>query len=83
MSQALAATAGHRGTELVALSTVTADLVALRARNHATYRSSLAADGRHLPENLADVVADVTTFADPLVDGGVGTAWDSAARRWT
>ncbi len=67
----------------MALSTVTADLVALRARNYATYRSSLAADGRHLPANLADVVADVTTFADPLVDGGAGMARDFAARRWT
>ncbi|WP_432507410.1 hypothetical protein [Kineococcus arenarius] len=57
--------------------------MALRARNYATYRSSLAADGRHLPANLADVVADVTTFADPLVDGGAGMARDFAARRWT
>lgn len=82
MRAAVDATAAHRGVELQPLSEVLLDLVRLRAVAFGAYRRSSASDGEHLPAALAEVVADVITFADPLVTDGPAATWESSSRRW-
>lgn len=73
-----------RGTTVGPLSSAIDDIVELRAAAYAAYRRSLGADGEHLPGSFGDVVAAVTTFADPLSEAAhESTIWRAASRRWT
>lgn len=82
-SGALLATAGHRGTALVPLSDALGNLVELRARTYAAYRSGLGPDGAHLPDDFDVVVRAVATFADRLVEHADGPLrWNPRARDW-
>lgn len=81
--RALLATAAHRGTEVVALSTVLRDLVELRAGTYVAYRGGLGPDGRDLPSDFALVVQAVIDFADRLAEEAPGSrSWDPVTRRW-
>ena len=73
LTTALHNTANHRGIELRPLSKAISDLPTRRqgdaARNH--------------PESFAEIVATVTSFADPLVAGAARVlAWDPDDRTW-
>jgi hypothetical protein len=47
-----------------------------------TIRTGRAAE---VPAILADVIADVTAFADPVLAGALdaGASWEPAGRRWS
>lgn len=80
---ALLATVAFRGTELVPLSDVTADLVDLRAASYRTYRTRLGPDGAGLPAEFDEILAAVIAFADPLTaPTSVTMTWDPQGRRW-
>ena len=80
--RALEATTAHRGIEVLALSTVIADLVQLRARTYSAYRAGLGPDGQHLPSSFETVVQAVTDFADGLLEAARPRKWDHRTRRW-
>lgn len=80
---ALLATCRHRGTDVVELSTAIGDIVELRGRAYAAYRTGLGPDGAGLPEDFAIVVNAVITFADPLAaDAAPTSTWHCATRHW-
>jgi Nucleotidyl transferase AbiEii toxin, Type IV TA system len=80
--EALLATTTHRGTDVVALSTVIGDLVALRSQTYQAYRSGLGPDGETLPA-VPEVVDTVATFADRLAETAPPTtAWNPSPRHW-
>lgn len=68
MRQALLATAGYRGVALLPLSDVIGALPTVRQPAYDAFRRRLGPDGTHLPTDLAEVVADVIRFVDPLID---------------
>jgi hypothetical protein len=83
MRAALQATASHRGVTLRPLSTVIGDLATIRQTTYHAFRRRLGPDGTHLPADLADVVADLIRFIDPLTDDGEpATIWDPVMRSW-
>lgn len=80
---ALVETAKYRGTPIAALSAVIGNLISLRAKSYAAYRSGLGPDGRHLPAEFETVVREVVAFADGLVGQTDGwSVWSPATRRW-
>jgi hypothetical protein len=81
---ALEATASHRGVQLRQLSKVTTGLDITRASTYTAYRNRLGEDARNTPEDFATVLADVISFADPvLTDPPPGnTRWDPVTRTW-
>jgi len=79
---ALLATAAHRRAALRPLSATIGQLTATRATAYRAYRTGLATDGDDLPLDLAKVIAAVTTFADPLIQGPPRHTWNPAARQW-
>ena len=79
---ALLATAAHRRAALRPLSATIGQLTATRATAYRAYRTGLATDGDDLPLDLAKVIATVTTFADPLIQGPPRHTWNPAARQW-
>ncbi|MBV9823758.1 MAG: nucleotidyl transferase AbiEii/AbiGii toxin family protein [Actinobacteria bacterium] len=81
--EALLATSAHRQAGLVPLSSVLGNLVGLRARAYAAYRTGLGPDGGKLPEDFSTVVSAVVTFADRLVEEAERTiTWNCASRSW-
>jgi hypothetical protein len=81
--EALLATADFRETTLAPLSFLLDNLVELRQTTYTAYRDSLGIDGNDLPANFGDVVAAVTTFADPLANPAAQhTRWRAAQRGW-
>lgn len=81
---ALVRTARFRDTTIRPLSAVIVNLVDLRAATYSAYRRSLGPAGQQLPEDFADVVANVVPFADPITNTTPRTAvWEARARRWT
>ena len=79
---ALLATAAHRHVALRPLSTAIGQLTTTRAAGYRAYRTGLATDGDDLPLDLAEIIAAVTTFADPLLQGPPRHTWNAASRRW-
>lgn len=80
---ALLATAAHRGTALIPMSDALGNLVELRARTYAAYRSALGPDRAHLPDDFDVVVRAVATFADRLVEpDGQSLHWNPRIRDW-
>lgn len=80
---ATTATAQHRDVTLVPIADVLTTLATDRRGGWRRYteRAGLAGD---VPPRFADVIAHVTAFADPLLDGRVTDAsWDPVARRWS
>lgn len=83
MREALLATAGHRGVALLPLSDVIGALPTMRQSAYDAFRRRLGPDGTHLPMNLAEVVADVIRFVDPLIDNEKSaTTWIPTIREW-
>ncbi|TDC52723.1 nucleotidyl transferase AbiEii/AbiGii toxin family protein [Jiangella ureilytica] len=80
---AFLATTEFRGSPAAPLSESIDDLVELRRTTYAAYRTSLRADGAHLPRDFAEVVAAVVTFADPLAEEHGQLRWSASARRWS
>ncbi|HEX2132605.1 MAG TPA: nucleotidyl transferase AbiEii/AbiGii toxin family protein [Actinophytocola sp.] len=82
-SAALNATAEHRHVAVQPLSQALGTFASLRQSAYDAFRRRLGVDGTHLPESLADVVAHVTRFADPLAgDDERWTTWDPSLREW-
>jgi hypothetical protein len=81
-TQALLATAGHRGTSIRPLSAVVGDFADLRRRTFDAYRASLGSAGLELPAELTSLVNAVTTFADPLAVRTDETMWQPVERQW-
>jgi hypothetical protein len=80
---AIVATAAHRDVDLAPLSARVGPFAALRARTWVAYRRSLGRQGEALPEDLADVVADVVAFADAaLGEATVDARWVAVSRTW-
>ena len=82
LGAALRATADHRDVDLQPLVDLLAPLAALRQDAWAAFlaRSGLA---DVLPDDMAAVIGDVATFADPLLAREVTRgAWDPARSRW-
>jgi hypothetical protein len=83
MHAALAATAAHRGVALRPLSEVVGGFSTTRQLAYDAFRRRLGPDGAHLPTDLAEVVADVIRFADPLITNKKSTAlWSPTDRAW-
>ena len=81
---AIAATARHRGVHLAPLSDRVGAFAALRARTWVAYRRGLGRQGEQLPEDLADLVAQVVAFADEVLGASTAAArWVAASRTWT
>ena len=80
---ALAATAAHRNVALRRLSGAIGDLATSRQYTYAAFRARLGDDLPELPAQLADLIADVAAFADPLIDDGSLDVWSAAARTWS
>lgn len=83
LREAITATAAHREVTPVPVGDVLTTLASDRqdAWRRYTTRTGLDAD---VPATLAEVIADITAFADPLITGsvGAGASWDPAVRRW-
>jgi hypothetical protein len=80
---ALIATASHRGTDVVELSSVIGDLIELRRRAYDAYRAGLGPDGATLPQEFATVVQAVLAFADRLTHAATPTTtWNGSTRLW-
>ncbi|TVR31085.1 MAG: nucleotidyl transferase AbiEii/AbiGii toxin family protein [Nitriliruptor sp.] len=83
LRDAMVATADHRDVTLVRLSKVLSTLATDRQDGWHRYitRAGLDTD---VPATLAEVIADVLGFVDPLLDNALdpGAVWDPAARGW-
>lgn len=83
VSRALERTATYRGVALRRLSEVVVTLPTVRANAYLAWRRRQGADVEQYPDRLADLVADVVTFADALVVDDVrDKVWDPTLRRW-
>jgi hypothetical protein len=81
---ALLATTKFRGTTIAPLSSAIDDLVEVRQSSYSAYRTNLGPEGMRLPAKFAEVVAAVTTFADPLVEPeSAETVWRADQQAWT
>ena len=84
LREAMAATADHRAVTLVRLEGILSRLATDRQDGWRLYiaRAGLDTD---VPDSLAEVVADVIAFVDPVVADALdpGSSWDPAARRWS
>ncbi len=81
---ALAATALHRGVRLGPLSDAVGDLASLRRDVYTAYRNRVNDVATQLPEHLDQVLADVISFADPLLRDAPRkpATWSAGQRRW-
>ena len=81
---AITATADHRGVTLAPLGEVLSRLAMDRQDNWRRYTARTGLDGQ-VPATLADVIADVTAFVDPVLDTtlDIDGSWDPATRRWS
>jgi len=81
--EALLATAAYRGVDVVALSSVIGDMVAVRGKTYEAYRSGLGPEGGNLPSDFMTVAQAVTAFADRLADEAPPSIrWDMSTRLW-
>ncbi|HJQ47000.1 MAG TPA: nucleotidyl transferase AbiEii/AbiGii toxin family protein [Amycolatopsis sp.] len=80
---ALMATGKFRGTPLQPLSAAIDDLADLRHATYTAYRTSLGADGEHLPQAFSTIVDTVATFADHLIEAQpLSTTWHAQDQSW-
>ena len=81
---ALAATSKHRNVPLRPLAEVIGDYGVVRAGAYTAYRRRLGPDAAKLPEDFAQVVDDVTTFADPALASDVPSRaiWTALSAKW-
>lgn len=84
LREAIAATADHRGVSLVPLGEVLSRLATDRQDNWRRYTARTGLD-REVPATLAEVIADVAAFADPVLDTTLDSdaSWDPATRTWS
>jgi hypothetical protein len=84
LREAMVATADHRDVALVRLRGVLSRLATDRQDGWRRYiaRAGLDTD---VPGSLAEVIADVIAFVDPVIEDALepGNLWDPAARRWS
>lgn len=82
--EAITATADHRDVTLVPLGDVLSTLATNRQDNWRRYTARTGLDS-DVPATLAEVIADLTAFVDPVLDTTLDTdaAWDPTTRRWT
>ncbi|HEX3785690.1 MAG TPA: nucleotidyl transferase AbiEii/AbiGii toxin family protein [Pseudonocardiaceae bacterium] len=84
LSEALAATAEHRGIRLRPLSSAITDLPTRRQRSYTAWLRRQGPAARDHPEQFADLVAAVTAFADPLLADAVRQRiWDPSTTTWS
>ena len=83
LTTALRNTAGHRGIQLRPLSEAISDLPTRRQAPYTAWRRRQGHAAENHPVTFADLVATVTTFADPLATGAArDRTWDPASRAW-
>jgi Nucleotidyl transferase AbiEii toxin, Type IV TA system len=83
LAKAVGRTAAHRSLSLRPLTGHVRELPRLRARAYTDWRKKQGPDGDAYPDDFAEVVAGVITFADPLLTGAVaGANWDPGVRAW-
>ncbi|GLW97622.1 nucleotidyl transferase AbiEii/AbiGii toxin family protein [Microtetraspora sp. NBRC 16547] len=80
---ALERTASHRGVTMKRLSDVILDLPDSRQTPYSVWRRKQGVAGNSYPQLFRDLIADVVTFADPLLVGEAGAvSWNALGRRW-
>ncbi|GAA4632157.1 nucleotidyl transferase AbiEii/AbiGii toxin family protein [Actinoallomurus vinaceus] len=83
LHDAVTKAAHHREVKPRPLSERITALVDLRRRVYREWRRRLGPDGDAYPDDFAEVVAEVITFADPVLTGDVlGAKWDPDIRSW-
>jgi hypothetical protein len=83
LTTALRNTASHRGIQLRPLSEAISDLPTRRQAPYTAWRRRQGHAAENHPATFADLVATVTTFADPLATGAAhGHTWNPATRAW-
>lgn len=81
---ALEATAAFRGRALEPLSGAITTLASRRQRDYEALRRKRGLETAELPETLEEIVADVSSFADPVLGGELQVAqWMPKERRWS
>ncbi len=84
LTMALAATAEHRGITLKPLSTSITDLAERRQTSYSAWRRRQGPAATGYPERFADVIQQVTAFAEPLLAGATTTrTWNPATGMWS
>ena len=83
LTTALHNTAEHRGIKLHPLSKAISDLPTRRQAPYTAWRRRQGDAARNHPESFAEIVATVTSFADPLVAGAAhALTWNPDDRAW-
>ena len=84
LREAITATADHRDVTLTPLGEVLSRLALDRQDNWRRYTARTGLDGQ-VPARLAEVIADVTAFVDPVLDTSLesDTSWNPVTRRWS
>jgi predicted nucleotidyltransferase component of viral defense system len=84
LRSALVRTAAYRGSPLRQLSEVVVRLPHLRQDSYTAWRRRQTATALAYPEDFANLVQHVITFADPLISDQVGNRyWYAARRTWS
>lgn len=84
MRSALEATAAFRGQDLEPLSGLITTLASRRQRDYEALLRKCGLEADELPETLAEVVRDVSSFADPVLGGELQDAhWIPKESRWS
>jgi hypothetical protein len=84
LREAITATAHHRDVTLAPLGKVLSRLATDRQDNWRRYTARTGLDGE-VPATLAEVIADVTAFVDPVLDTTLDSvaSWNPTTRRWS
>ena len=84
LREAITATAHHRDVALAPLGDVLSRLATDRQDNWRRYTTRTGLDGG-VPATLAEVIADIAAFVDPVLDATPGSdaSWDPTTRRWS
>ena len=83
LTPALVNTANHRGIQLRPLSEAISDLPARRQAPYTAWRRRQGTSAENHPESFTELVATVTTFADPLAADAVqDLTWNPEAKAW-
>jgi predicted nucleotidyltransferase component of viral defense system len=82
LAAAVRATGAHRGSDLRPLRSVLVDLATARQADWARFLARSGLDDS-APPTLAEAIAAIAGFADPIIVGDVNSGvWDPTARRW-
>lgn len=83
LTNALAATAAHRGIALQPLSSSIVQLPELRQSSYTAWRQRQGPSAADYPQRFAEALKLVTIFADPLLEGSAtNRTWQARSRRW-